>query len=77
MKGPFVITISREVGSGGRTIGRKLAEKLGIRFSDKYAHASRNAADGLIPGTQFRERALDTQVGVNRKEGGVRGLMHH
>ena len=35
MKGPFVITISREVGSGGRTIGRKLAEKLGIRFSDK------------------------------------------
>ena len=41
----------------------------GIRFSDKYAHASRNAADGLIPGTQFRERALDTQVGVNRKWG--------
>lgn len=35
MKGPFVITISREVGSGGRTIGRKLAEKLGVRFSDK------------------------------------------
>ena len=35
MKEPFVITISREVGSGGRTIGRKLAEKLGARFSDK------------------------------------------
>ena len=35
MKEPFVITISREVGSGGRTIGRKLAEKLGVRFSDK------------------------------------------
>ena len=35
MKDPFVITISREVGSGGRTIGRKLAEKLGVRFSDK------------------------------------------
>lgn len=31
----FVITISREVGSGGRTIGRKLAEKLGVRFCDK------------------------------------------
>lgn len=35
MKEPFVITISREVGSGGRSIGRKLAEKLGVRFSDK------------------------------------------
>ena len=35
MEEPFVITISREVGSGGRTIGRKLAEKLGVRFSDK------------------------------------------
>ncbi len=31
----FVITISREVGSGGRTVGRKLAEKLGVRYSDK------------------------------------------
>ena len=31
----FVITISRELGSGGHTIGRKLAEKLGVRFCDK------------------------------------------
>ncbi len=31
----FVITISREVGSGGRTVGRKLAEKLGVRYCDK------------------------------------------
>jgi cytidylate kinase len=28
----FVITINREMGSGGRTIGRKLAEKLGVEF---------------------------------------------
>ena len=33
--GKFVITISREVGSGGRSIGRKLAEKLQVRFLDK------------------------------------------
>ena len=26
----FVITINREMGSGGRTIGRKLADKLGV-----------------------------------------------
>ena len=31
----FVITISRELGSGGRTIGRLLAEKLGVRYCDK------------------------------------------
>ena len=31
----FIITISRELGSGGRTIGRKLAERLGVRYCDK------------------------------------------
>ena len=31
----FVITINRELGSGGRTIGRKLAEKMGVEFYDK------------------------------------------
>ena len=30
-----IITISREFGSGGRTIGRKLADALGIPFYDK------------------------------------------
>lgn len=33
--GNFVITIAREYGSGGRLIGRILAEKLGIAFYDK------------------------------------------
>ena len=31
----FVITINRELGSGGRTVGLKLAEKLGVQFYDK------------------------------------------
>ena len=31
----FVITINREVGSGGRTVGRKLAERLVVRYCDK------------------------------------------
>ena len=31
----FVITINRELGSGGRTVGRKLAEKLNVAFYDK------------------------------------------
>ena len=30
-----VITISREFGSGGRTIGRKVALKLGIKCYDQ------------------------------------------
>ena len=32
---PFIITISRELGSGGHTVGRLLAERLGVRYSDK------------------------------------------
>ena len=32
----FVITINRELGSGGRTVGRLLAEKLGVPFYDKW-----------------------------------------
>ena len=36
LKEPFVITISREVGSGGRTVGRILAEKLNTYYFDKY-----------------------------------------
>lgn len=30
-----IITISRELGSGGRTIGKAVAEKLGYKFYDK------------------------------------------
>ena len=32
---PKIITISRELGSGGRTIGHKLAQRLNYRYSDK------------------------------------------
>ena len=31
----FVITVNRELGSGGRTIGRKLAERLAVKYYDK------------------------------------------
>ena len=30
-----VITIGREFGSGGREIGKKVADRLGIKFYDK------------------------------------------
>ncbi len=34
-KDRLIITIGREYGSGGKIIGEKLAEKLGINFYDK------------------------------------------
>ncbi|MGN0300249.1 MAG: cytidylate kinase family protein, partial [Lachnospiraceae bacterium] len=30
-----VITISREYGAGGRTIGEKVADRLGLEYLDK------------------------------------------
>ncbi len=35
MNGNTVITIGRQFGSGGRQVGKKLADKLGIAFYDK------------------------------------------
>ena len=35
IKNKYIITINRELGSGGRTVGRKLAEKLGVEYFDK------------------------------------------
>ena len=34
-KEKFVITINREMGSGGRTVGEKVAGRLGVKFYDK------------------------------------------
>jgi cytidylate kinase len=31
----FVITVNRELGSGGRSVGRKLAERLQVKYYDK------------------------------------------
>lgn len=32
----FIITINRELGSGGRTVGEKVAARLGVPFYDKF-----------------------------------------
>ena len=47
----FVITISRELGSGGHTIGRKLAEKLDVRFCDKELIKALTKKFDLTPST--------------------------
>ena len=35
MSKKFIVAVSRQYGSGGHEIGRKLAEKLGVKFYDK------------------------------------------
>ena len=45
----FVITINREVGTGGRTVGRKLAEKLGVKYCDKAVIDGLTHKFGLTP----------------------------
>ena len=45
----FVITINREVGSGGRTVGRKLAEKLCVKYCDKAVIDVLTQKFGLTP----------------------------
>ena len=44
-----VITISREFGSGGRTIGKKVAEKLGIPCYDAEIIQEMAAETGFAP----------------------------
>ena len=46
---PKIITISREFGSGGRTIGRKVAEELGIPFYDKELVKQIAVESGFAP----------------------------
>ena len=55
MKTNCVITIGRQFGSGGRYVGRMLAEKLGIPFYDKelLSEAAKQSGRGRIP--QVRE----------------------
>lgn len=42
-----IITIGRQLGSGGREIGKKLADELGIKFYDKELIAAAAKASGL------------------------------
>lgn len=55
MKKDYVITIGRQLGSGGRIIGEKLAAKLGISFYDKELIQIASQDSGL--GKELFERA--------------------
>lgn len=55
-----IITISRQYGSGGRTIGRLLAEKLGTDFYDKELVTLASEKSGYTEG--MFERATERRV---------------
>lgn len=45
----FVVTVGRQMGSGGRELGRKLAERLGVEFYDKKLLLDAARKSGLVP----------------------------
>jgi len=60
---PFVITIERELGSGGNEIGMKLAEKLGIGFYD-YALIQETAVRTGLPAEEVTKDEERTGRGI-------------
>ena len=59
-----IITISREFGSGGRTIGRRVAEELGIPFYDKELVEQIALESGFAP--KFIEENGEHAPGLSR-----------
>ena len=59
-----IITISREFGSGGRTIGRRVAEELGIPFYDKEIVEKISLESGFAP--RFIEENGEHAPGLSR-----------
>ena len=59
-----IITISREFGSGGRSIGRKVAQELGIPFYDKELVEQVALESGFAP--KFVEENGEHSPGMSR-----------
>ncbi|MBE6287712.1 MAG: cytidylate kinase-like family protein [Mediterranea massiliensis] len=55
MKQNFIVNVGRQLGSGGREIGEKLAARLGIDFFDKELLTLASKESGLCP--EFFEKA--------------------
>ena len=73
MKKEYVITIGRQLGSGGREIGEKLAAHLGISFYDKELIQIASKESGL--GKEYFER-IDEKKRITIF-GGLFGLRSH
>lgn len=74
MEEKYIITIGRQLGSGGRQIGEKLATRMGISFYDKELIGIASKESGL--GKEFFEQA-DEKTGHSIFTGilGLNGLM--
>jgi len=66
MEKKFVINIGRQLGSGGREIGERLAVQLGVSYYDKELIQIASKASGLC--SEFFEKA-DEKVGHSLIEG--------
>ena len=62
MKDVRIITISREFGSGGRSIGKKLAQELGVKYYDKELVKKIALESGLIRNMSRKTVSLPPQA---------------
>lgn len=64
MKKRAVITIGREYGSGGREIGERLADRLGIRFLDKNLlnEVEKESGISVAELEEFDERPMNSRL---------------
>ena len=60
---PYVITIARQYGSGGKTVGKMLADKLGIPFYNReiITMASEDSGVNAMLFSDAPARALSRQ----------------
>lgn len=72
----FVITINRELGSGGRTIGRKLAERLGVKYYDKAVIQGLTEKYGLTVEEIERLKAQKKQSWWSEIQEHYKSLLH-
>ncbi len=68
----FVVTIARGFGSGGRTIGKMLAEKLGVKFYDKELIRIASDESGINEAL-FGQSDEKTRNGIFGKPGVYKG----
>lgn len=68
----FIVTIARGYGSGGRTIGKMLADRLGVKFYDKDLIRMASDVSGINE-SLFGQSDEKTKSGVFGKPGVYKG----
>ena len=71
-----IITISREFGSAGRTIGHAVADKLGIPFYDKEGKGSVHIGVGCTGG-RHRSVYCAEMIAGRLRENGIQCITTH